>query len=334
MPFAKTEGLLAIKSQPDLWNGLPESIKAKFNAAVSEKERIAALNLHIKDLDAKVWQLHKNVENKRARITNASKKLDAWEEIDLIAREPKLQKLGESCFHKLVEAINVGEVILPVEDKEALKDDFRWTPMPTAMVFVIQHDWGAAFQNAKDFDEGGQIRLPYDDAIFEFRISGHRVCCCVGAEDGVAAGFLFYIQTSVGWALAGYNTIENGEWSYHTEQTEICANIFNLIRLQVRAICIALDAEVAVTEIVRAPYKLNRKREKAGKIAIYDHHVVSLASRKKYPVLVETAEDEHAKKRLHFVRGHWRHLPAHKVWIKWHLRGNPDLGFIEKEYRL
>jgi hypothetical protein len=40
------------------------------------------------------------------------------------------------------------------------------------------------------------------------------------------------------------------------------------------------------------------------------------------------------KKRLHFRRGHWRHYETHKTWIKWMLVGDPDLGFIEKQYRL
>jgi len=31
---------------------------------------------------------------------------------------------------------------------------------------------------------------------------------------------------------------------------------------------------------------------------------------------------------------HWRHFENHKTWIKWHLRGDPCLGFIDKHYRL
>jgi hypothetical protein len=30
----------------------------------------------------------------------------------------------------------------------------------------------------------------------------------------------------------------------------------------------------------------------------------------------------------------WRHFVSHKTWIKWTLVGDPDLGFIDKEYRL
>lgn len=34
------------------------------------------------------------------------------------------------------------------------------------------------------------------------------------------------------------------------------------------------------------------------------------------------------------VRGHWRRLSTFKTWVRWHLRGNPDLGFIDKKYTL
>lgn len=38
--------------------------------------------------------------------------------------------------------------------------------------------------------------------------------------------------------------------------------------------------------------------------------------------------------RMHFRRGHWRHYQEHRTWIKWMLVGDPDLGIIEKHYRL
>jgi hypothetical protein len=34
------------------------------------------------------------------------------------------------------------------------------------------------------------------------------------------------------------------------------------------------------------------------------------------------------------TRGHWRHYERHKTWIKWTLVGDPDLGFVDKHYRL
>lgn len=74
-----------------------------------------------------------------------------------------------------------------------------------------------------------------------------------------------------------------------------------------------------------------------GKMPLYDYHVVSLAARKRYAARLPEPGDQDVERRhvrLHFVRGHWRHYENHKVFIKWHMRGDPDLGFIDKEYRL
>lgn len=37
---------------------------------------------------------------------------------------------------------------------------------------------------------------------------------------------------------------------------------------------------------------------------------------------------------LHFRRGHWRHYGEYKTWIKWMLVGDPELGFVDKMYKL
>lgn len=46
------------------------------------------------------------------------------------------------------------------------------------------------------------------------------------------------------------------------------------------------------------------------------------------------AFEHHTRKRLHFRRSHWRHYVSHKTKIPWTLVGDPNLGFVEKEYRL
>lgn len=104
---------------------------------------------------------------------------------------------------------------------------------------------------------------------------------------------------------------------------------------QVRAICIALDAEVAETEVVRAPHKLNRARERRARPLIADYHTVKLARRPRpKPLPRDGLEQATRHVRLHFRRGHWRHFEQHKTWINWTLVGDPDLGYIEKHYRL
>lgn len=269
-----------------------------------------------------------------------ARKLQASVEIQAIAHAPVLQKLGETAYHKVIAAYKDRSMIVPeAHFTKSAADQLAeiWEHSPeTPQIFVVQHDWAAAFEKATDF-QGGEVRFPYSVAIFEFRISGHRVCCATMSDGGTLTGVVLNIETSVGWALGAAYQIHGSTWTAINDRKDLCGPITNLCRTQIRAMMIALEAEVAVTELVRAPHRLNRKRERAGKLPIFDHHVVSLANRKRYaPRALEPGDIEEEKhhRRLHFVRGHWRHYTNSKTWIKWHLRGDPDLGFVDKEYRL
>ncbi len=80
--------------------------------------------------------------------------------------------------------------------------------------------------------------------------------------------------------------------------------------------------------IARPTANFNRRRKAIQEIKILrieplERYLESLA-----------AKGGSRRTRLHVVRGHWRHYEEHKTWIKWHLRGDPDLGFIQKHYSL
>lgn len=79
---------------------------------------------------------------------------------------------------------------------------------------------------------------------------------------------------------------------------------------------------------------INHQRERRGRLPLADYHVVMLAHRRRLEPLPRDPGAEVTRKRLHFRRGHWRHYANHKTWIKWMLVGDPDLGFVDKEYRL
>jgi hypothetical protein len=109
-----------------------------------------------------------------------------------------------------------------------------------------------------------------------------------------------------------------------------------LLLTNIKAACISLEAKVAEIEVVRAPHKLNAARERRGKLPISDYHIINLARRQQVePLPLEHKLEAHPRSpRLHFRRGHWRHFVNHKTWINWTLVGDPDLGFIDKHYRL
>lgn len=98
---------------------------------------------------------------------------------------------------------------------------------------------------------------------------------------------------------------------------------------QVRATSIALEAGLVEAPATRAAEGLNRKREKAGKEPLPDYRVVNL--RRRYRT-ADTARSTGRHQRLHFRRGHWRHYPDHKTWVRWYLAGDPSLGVIQKHY--
>jgi hypothetical protein len=245
-----------------------------------------------------------------------------------------MEKPDGSALHKLRSSIREGRFIY----FDSFADDEERPIWPTPPFqdftsFVVEHDWAAAFANATDFSEG-DFRIPFEFSCFEFRYSGKRICALVGDTE-IGRTMHPIVQTKVGWLLPRATYVyADGKWSPAKALSDDNYGwlVVELGR-QVRAICIALEAEAAVTEVVRAPTKLNAARLRRGAFPLVDYHVVSLTRRVRAEPL-EGHDTTGHRKRLHFVRGHWRHYPSHKAWIKWHLRGDPDLGFIDKHYKL
>lgn len=250
-----------------------------------------------------------------------------------------LQRATGSVYHRFAESCRKRElrVFVGTGGADYMRnggevDFFHGT---TAQSFVVEHDWAAAFNGAKDF-EAGEVHYPYEKMCFEFYISGKRVCVVV-SEGQELDRILPAVETkAAGWALlpCAFESV-NGE----TIPAHIGDDRFDALRRlcadQIRAICISLEAEVTTTEIVRAPHKLNRSREKSGRAPLIDYHAVRLTHRTRPATLPDpTGDEKRTSPRLHFRRGHWRHHSNHKTWIKWQLVGDPDLGFIDKHYRL
>lgn len=238
-----------------------------------------------------------------------------------------LERCADSRLHDLRAAVRKGNwEMLGAEDVKAeaaifWPEEFKVPPQ----TFLVQNDWAAPLSSVTDFDLGG-VRLPYDRCCFEFSISGKHVIAHLQQNDDIISVSPFMDVGDGYWILRGSCPL--GEVSSSPY------DIGPIISAQIRAICIALDAEVAASVQVRAPYAENRSRTKQGLPPLLDHHILSLAKRTRAAPLEYTGHGTHRSPRLHFRRGHWRHFAEHKTWIKWMLVGNPDLGFISKEYRL
>lgn len=258
----------------------------------------------------------RDIEANKAKTMRLAEKLEAF--ADWWGGPFVLEKNECSRYHRLQEAAG-AEFMYEWDEDEHIQAVPKQEDIAriNAHCFVVRHDWAAAFSGTEV--TLGDIVAPYEQCAFEFRYNGHTVIAMWEQSDELRAGI--FAEFGDFWFALG---------PVGHSHPLICA-----VRDQIRAICISLDAEVATREIVRAPVALNEKRAKAGKVPLLDFHVVDLARRHRVsnPSHGGVGEPSHHK-RLHFVRGHWRHYETHKSWVKWHLRGNPDLGFIAKHYQL
>lgn len=219
-------------------------------------------------------------------------------------RDVRVEPNDVSRLHRLIQAIKAREVY-----DNRLPDDVCLAPPPPDVVpFVISEDWPRLIGKQE-----GDFILPFDRCAFEYRFSGRTVIICAAQEEGQSPeGVVFAESKSGTWVVVGPMA---NDWLEH-----------------VRAACVVLEAEVAERKVIRAPHALNVKRQKAGKQPLLDFHVVNLKDRHRAKA-GESVPTGH-RKRLHFCRGHWRHLEGRKTWIRWCLKGDASLGMVLKEYAL
>lgn len=254
------------------------------------------------------------------RWNSAIREIDDWKE------SARLERAEGTQLHNALTALaENGLVQAPEVGQREHTDWYRSILDHHFQIFVIEHDWAAAFSGAGETEPGQDVwdfRLPYPDCCFEFQFGRHRLCSLI-RFDGEKYHWAAIIKTRSGWVFFPVKD---------PRHTAIKDKMFATIR----AAAIALDAEVARAEIIRAPHKLNRARERRGRPLVADYHVIKLAQGRRSSRLPFSNEDENGTHgvRLHFRRGHWRHFENHKTWINWTLVGDPDLGFIDKHYRL
>jgi hypothetical protein len=86
---------------------------------------------------------------------------------------------------------------------------------------------------------------------------------------------------------------------------------------------------------IDAPTKLNAKRTKQGKRALYEYHVLDIVVEMMRTGISRGPVDDRASPRMHARRGHVRHLETGKVtWVRHTIVGKPSAGRVEKDYRV
>lgn len=227
-----------------------------------------------------------------------------------------IQRAVHPHLHKLVMALDQEEVT-GIRDRWKTEGQAKAAEfLRQAHYFMVRHRWADAFGDAvEDFE----FKLPYPFSAFEFQIDDRPVIVWVvqNGEDVAATGF---VRSSTSWIVDDFDEDEPSSVS----------SVFTEAWRQIRAVCVALDSDIAETTVIRAPSRLNKRRMERRQEPIYDYHILHLDRRRVKPVGLT----HHRSPRLHFRRGHWRHYDGFKTWIKWTLVGDPDMGFVDKDYAL
>lgn len=268
----------------------------------------------------------------KAEASIISRKIDALTEIKawVAANDLALSAPTGSSWHKLKAAWDAKDVYSANEHDLDATLFFKNEPH----VIVIEHDWAAAFSGAGEFD-AGEFRLPFPSCCFEFVMGGKRVLALMVEGYGANINMRPFIHTKNGF-ICGYHYRYNGsEWTC-PDGVVSTVNEWLAVEIckQVRAASIALEADVVESEPVEPPAKLNIARTKRGELPINGYSVIRISSKRRQHQNGPTHTDPKWRVRCHFRRGHWRHYQNHKTWVKWMLVGNPDLGFVNKHYRL
>jgi len=232
-----------------------------------------------------------------------------------------------SAWYKLRDAWKRNAVLNGTTDAADQSKYFQSEPH----VIVVEHDWAKAFSGAGDFN-AGEFHLPFPRCCFEFQMGGRRVIAML-LEDEIVT-LRPYIQTRGMWISGLEYVHDDGLWRTNEGiASDDEESIAHEIAKQVRAVSIALEADAVEYEEQTQSEKVNAHRIKQGKPPFNSFHVIRIAAHRR---VRREATVSQAKwhVRLHFRRGHWRHYANHKTWVKWMLVGDPDLGFVNKHYRL
>lgn len=85
------------------------------------------------------------------------------------------------------------------------------------------------------------------------------------------------------------------------------------------------------TKLIEAPAKLNKKRERSGKLPLYDYHVLLIDGKEVCSNSGDAATDR--MMRSHFRRGHIRRLgEGRRVWVNRAFVHGRAAGFVDKDY--
>jgi hypothetical protein len=274
-------------------------------------------------------------------------------------------KLGfyKYILPRLIQELELPEYSPSGDDYDVLKwkdvgdkaTIFDCRSLPAAFV---EHTGEAALEEL--FALKRPIKLPYENCYFEFNNQLGILACEV---DKAVHFRLFPLVWGDGWYPEKefglgindkgdviYGEFENenyddvelpwGITSWNTEQPADNNNITTAANF-LGGVLTLLDTHLVATEIKPDPAPaLTKARAKKGlPPASSETRVLTINTAAVRRTVTATKLHTHESPRLHWRRGHWRVIHRFsefegRTWIRRCLVGNPDRGFVDKDYRV
>ena len=158
----------------------------------------------------------------------------------------------------------------------------------------------------------------------------HTDCYIAGIKSGYGRDGLFGVLTpsklnegSFDCRLVGPNDLELNHYNFLMDVTG-----------KVMRCLIAMEANGIKLEAVMPDHKLNKAREKRGKVLLHEYSIVKIDPEATKRAISE-AGGSHASPRLHWRRGHVRHFQdGTKTLVRACLVGDASLGMVDHDYKL
>ena len=235
-----------------------------------------------------------------------------------------------SQIHDFFEAAREGRAIALFDDDTRDTGDISQAQINAAERFLIGPLAHMLIKNKGEL-EGAEWRLPFPICVFETHLrfptekrGEHSIALVEEDEAGDRFWRWFVRAEPSGIWMVGPRALE-GTNEMPQESTS---------QQYVRAACVLMDAEVVTRQVRRVPAKLNARREKRRKPLIYDSHVLTLRQSTRYVGDDTPSGIDRNSPRVHLRRGHWRHLPNYRTWVRWSVVGDPAMGVVDKTYRV
>lgn len=248
--------------------------------------------------------------------------------------EMVLKPVEKSRLHLLVDAMKAGKVLLGAEGRRITEHKGKALILTEALgVFLLNRDWVSVLGDSLSAETIGEdFNVPYPHCIFEMNINGFHHIAVYFQENGEKASHVNFTDYKGHWIVAGKPgmALEVAEAGFDGRGV---VNTDYFAHDQVRALCVALDVNLAKVGTPVQPSRLKSQIQKdKGKTPTFRYSVVDLNGRRT-SVKGALHEATGRKVRLHFRRGHWRHLAEDcKTWVKWCLAGSPEVGVVDHHY--